>query len=202
MTKVKICGIQDLETAKIACNNGADFLGFVFAESKRQITPLKAKKIISELPSNILTVGVFVNLPFDETILIAEFCNLDIIQLHGQETPESYKDSDFPIIKSVSVKPSGLNEAVNIPESDYLLFDTWHESMAGGSGKTFNWNFLDNYNSKKPFFLAGGLNAENVREAIKHLTPFAVDVSSGVESNGIKDHKKIIEFLKIVKEAQ
>lgn len=202
MTKVKICGIQDVETAKIAYNNGADFLGFVFAESKRQVTPEKVKEIISELPSDILKVGVFVNLPFDETVLIAEFCGLDIIQLHGQETSESYKDSNFPIIKSVSVKPTGLNDKERIPESDYLLFDTWNKSMAGGSGQTFDWNYLSSYSSEKPFFLAGGLNAENVAEAIKHLSPFAVDISSGVETGGVKDHKKIVEFLKIVKEGK
>lgn len=198
MTKIKICGIQDTSSAMTAYAHGADYLGFVFANSKRQITPDKTKEIIKRLPLDILKVGVFVNCPTDEMIAIADFCGLDLLQLHGQETYENYRYSSYPIIKSVSIKSSELN----VPKADYLLFDTWHKSMAGGSGKTFDWNYLENYKAKTPYFLAGGLNKENVAKAIKCLSPFAVDVSSGVETDGIKDIKKIIEFIKNVKECQ
>ncbi len=198
MIKIKICGIRDLESAAIAYNHGADYLGFVFAKSKRQITKELAKEIIEKLPKDILKVGVFVDCPTDEMISIADFCGLDILQLHGKEKYDSYKDSPYPIIKSVCVKSSKMD----IPKADYLLFDTWDKSMAGGSGKTFDWKCLKNYKGKIPFFLAGGLNKDNVAKAISQLSPFAVDVSSGVETDGIKDKKKIIEFIKIVKECQ
>jgi len=200
MCKVKICGIQDIDTAMVAYEQGADFLGFVFAKSKRQVSPDQVKEIISQLPSDISKIGVFVDCPMDEMISIADFCGLDILQLHGSESYESYKSSPYPIVKSVSVKPSGVHSSSTLPKADYLLFDTWHKAMAGGSGETFDWNYLDDYNSETPYFLAGGLNSTNIAEAIKNLSPYAVDVSSGVETNGVKDHKKIIDFIKIVKE--
>ncbi len=108
MTKVKICGIKELEHAMCAVDAGADYLGFVFAKSKRQITVSKAKEIIDKLPNHIKTVGVFVNEPLSNMVDIANTCGLDILQLHGSETHDLYKDSPYPVIKSVSVKHQGL----------------------------------------------------------------------------------------------
>lgn len=200
MTKVKICGIQDIQTAQIACNAGADYLGFVFAKSKRRISPDLAREIISSLPSNILKVGVFVDKNIDDVIAIADFCGLDIIQLHGSEKHEEYRLSPYPIIKSVSVKNDNTDINNSIPNADFILFDTWNKDMAGGCGKCFDWNYLDSYSYSTPFFLAGGLEPNNVCDAIKRIKPYAVDVSSGVETNGIKDHTKIVAFINKVKE--
>jgi len=202
MTKIKICGIKELEHAMCAVDAGADYLGFVFAKSKRQITVTKAKEIIDRLPKHIKTVGVFVDEPLSNMVEIANTCGLDILQLHGSETYDLYKDSSYPVIKSVSVKTSGINTELGLPKADYLLFDTWHKDMAGGCGNPFNWDYLKNHTFDSPYFLAGGLNKDNVATAIRQLKPFAVDVSSGVETNNRKDNDKIISFIKCVKECQ
>lgn len=202
MTKIKICGIQDIRHAMVAYEQGADYLGFVFAKSKRQVTPDQAKEIISALPADIDKVGVFVNQTYNEMKAIADFCGLTVLQLHGQESFEDYGQSIYPIIKSVSVKQSESIDTYVMPQADYLLFDTWHKKMAGGSGKTFDWNYLEQYNLEIPYFLAGGLNCQNVKVAVEKLKPYAVDVSSGVETDGHKDSAKIKAFIKHVKECR
>lgn len=205
MTKIKICGLQTIEHALTAVESGADYIGFVFARSKRQVNPDQAKLIIDQLPATVKSVGVFVNESLDTMLEIASYCGLDILQLHGSETLDHYKDSPLPIIKSVSIKSSSQtnnSEDLNLPQSDYLLFDTWHKNMAGGCGEAFDWNALSALSIEKPFFLAGGLNTDNIQEAIQRIKPYAVDISSGVETNGIKDKAKIKSFIQLVKECR
>lgn len=202
MTKVKICGIKEVEHGLCAVEAGADYIGFVFANSKRQVTLNQAREIIQSLPDHIQTVGVFVDESLDQMTYIAEYCGLDMLQLHGREVYQDYVDAKFPIVKSVSVKANGEQAGERLPKADYLLFDTWHKDMAGGCGKSFDWKALHKIAIGQDFFLAGGLSVDNVVDAIKEVRPYAVDVSSGVETDGVKDIDKIKAFIKKVKECQ
>lgn len=189
-----------VEHGMCAASAGADFIGFVFAKSKRQVTPQQAKAIIDCLPKQVKTIGVFVNEPLEKINEIVAYCGLDMIQLHGNEKLSDYESAIYPIIKAVAVRrDTDLEGTTRASKVAYWLFDTWHKDMAGGSGMTFNWSMLKDKKLKKPYFLAGGLHVDNVQEAIQVTKPYAVDVSSGVESNGIKDKEKIIGFIKKVK---
>jgi phosphoribosylanthranilate isomerase len=202
MTKVKICGIQDSYMARHACTSGADYLGFVFAPSARQIDPVTAKEIISGLPDGVKTVGVFVDdLSIEKILEIAGFCGLDILQLHGDKWNETAYDLPLPVIQLLSVKENVSLNRIAINKPDYILFDTYHAKLKGGTGIPFDWNTLDQYAGTSPYFIAGGLNPSNVSEVVTRFSPYAVDVSSGVETNGQKDPEKIKRFIKIVKES-
>ncbi len=202
--KIKICGITNLEDALFAVNSGADALGFIFyKKSKRYISPLKARSIIKNLPKNILKVGVFVNAKANTLRKIAQECRLDILQLHGEETAQFC--ANFPknkVLKAFRVGESiNLNEVLNY-KTFGVLFDTYSQSAHGGTGKQFDWDKLAKIRKqiKNKLFLSGGLNAENIREAIKKVQPNWVDVSSSVEIEpGVKDWKKVSEFIKITK---
>ncbi|MCR2822605.1 phosphoribosylanthranilate isomerase [Lederbergia panacisoli] len=198
--KVKICGIMSEEAALSASDSGADFLGFVFAESKRKVSPEKAASIIQQLPEHVKTVGVFVNESYENIVRIAETANLDIIQLHGDETQDFCKRLPYPVIKAFSIKEQdNLNELANY-DCDYFLVDSPGEKYRGGSGIPFDWSLLENLKiPRDKIILAGGLDLENVKKAISVVRPAVVDVSSGVETNGIKDVKKIQEFLAAAK---
>lgn len=199
--KVKICGIQDVHTALEAAKAGADALGFIFVpESKRYVKPQLAREIISSLPPGVDAVGVFVNTPTSEINQIAAYCNLDIIQLHGKEKTGDYSDLSRQVIKCIKVKSKLNVTQIDTIKADAVLLDTYHPQMAGGTGKTFDWNIAGKIKTTKPIILAGGLNPNNVMEAIKTVKPFAVDVSSGVETGGVKDISKIREFIKKAKE--
>jgi len=202
MTKIKICGIQTIEHAQCVSKAGANYIGFVFAKSKRQVTPDQAKKIIQTLPPTIEKVGVFVNTPLKEMEKIADYCGLDILQLHGDEKQESYQQSKYPIIKSISIKTSDKHIINPLANVQFLLFDTWHKNMRGGCGESFKWSLLKKQTITTPYFLAGGLSIDNVKEAIRNTAPYAVDISSGVETNGLKDNNKIKQFIQTVKEYQ
>jgi len=199
--KVKICGITTLRAALAAAHAGADALGFVFAPSPRQISPQEAKKLIQALPPFIIKVGVFVNLPLKEVEDIASYCNLDFIQLHGSEPPEYCRllRQKHRIIKAFQVK-NGVSEAlIDTYSVDAVLLDTYSPSRAGGTGKSFDWILAQNLKLAPPLILSGGLTPENVREAIALVKPYAVDVSSGVETNGKKDLTKIYKFIAMAK---
>ncbi|MDR2993091.1 phosphoribosylanthranilate isomerase [Bacillus cereus] len=200
--KVKICGITDMETAKGACEYGADALGFVFAESKRQITPELAKKIIQELPANVLKVGVFVNESVEEIQKIADKCGLTHVQLHGDEENHQIRRLNIPSIKSLGVTSESDMKSAQAYETDYILFDSPKEKFHGGNGKTFSWELLEHMPKElqKKTILAGGLNALNIEEAIRTVRPYMVDVSSGVETEGKKDIEKIKQFIIKAKE--
>lgn len=200
--KVKICGITDMKTAKCACEYGTDALGFVFAESKRKITPELAKEIIQELPANVLKVGVFVNESVEVIQKIADECGLTHVQLHGDEDNYQIKRLNIPSIKSLGVTSESDMKNAQGYETDYILFDSPKEKFHGGNGKTFSWELLGHMPKelRKKTILAGGLNALNIEEAIRTVQPYMVDVSSGVETEGKKDVEKIKQFIIKAKE--
>lgn len=200
MTKIKICGLTR-EVDIIAANEcKPDFVGFVFAEkSKRFLNFSQAEKLKKLLEPQIKTVGVFVNESIENVVNLYKSGVIDIAQLHGDEDDkyaEKLKSMSVPIIRAVPVGDS----IPSLPKiSDWLLFDTL-SAQRGGTGKSFSWDLLNDYTGK-PYFLAGGISAENVKNAVKKLTPFCVDISSGVETDGFKDRGKMIEFVREVREA-
>lgn len=200
--KVKICGITDVETAKSACEYGADALGFVFAESKREITPKRAEEIIQELPANVLKIGVFVNESVEVIQKIADECGLTHVQLHGDEDNYQIRRLNIPSIKSLGVTSESDMKNAQGYEADYILFDSPKEKFHGGNGKTFSWELLRDMPKelRKKTILAGGLNALNIEEAIRNVRPYMVDVSNGVETEGKKDVEKIKQFIIKAKE--
>lgn len=203
MTRVKICGITNLKDARTAVNAGASALGFVFyKKSPRYILPAKAKKIIDALPPFVTPVGVFVN---ERQAVVHKVCRLTgitTVQFHGEETPAYCgRFKDYKVIKAFRVREGFNSIQVKQYQSGAFLFDTFQESLAGGTGKTFNWDLLKGQKFAKPFILSGGLNSGNVRQAIDALSPYAVDVSSGVEkSPGIKDHSLVNAFCQAVRD--
>ena len=198
--KVKICGLTTLEAAQTAENAGADFLGFIFADSKRKISPEKAKEIIEELKGKALKVGVFVDESFEEIERIQRLTGIDIIQLHGQESMEKASSFSIPVIKAFSIQNEVDLKKIEGYPVDYQLLDLPKNSQSS-SGKTLDWQMIHRLRqSSNRLILAGGLTPMNVSEAIKLVQPFAVDVSSGVETNGYKDHEKIRLFIKNAKQ--
>jgi phosphoribosylanthranilate isomerase len=198
MTKVKICGITNQEDALKAVYYGAWALGFIFyKKSPRYVSPSKARKIIEALPPFVTPIGVFVNLKERAVRDICQFTRIQTLQLHGDETPVYCKRfKDYKIIKAFRVgeKFFDMEDTVKY-KVDAHLFDTYQEGVAGGSGKTFNWDFIKDRKGLKPFILSGGLNPENIKKAIETVSPYAVDVSSGVEkSPGIKSPQLIRAF--------
>jgi phosphoribosylanthranilate isomerase len=198
--KVKICGVKDMETAQFAVQSGADALGFVFADSKRQVSIETAKAIVRNLPKEILKIGVFVNETKDILEEVFEEVGLTHLQLHGDESAEFCKSLRYPVIKVIQVATE--NDLLNMDqfECEYLLVDSPSGRYRGGNGTTFDWSLLKdkNFPSEK-LILAGGLTSENVMEACQYISPFMIDVSSGVETAGVKDFSKINEFIRIVK---
>lgn len=207
MTKIKICGITNLDDALCAEKLGADYIGFNFyIGSSRYIGASKAKKIISKLPDGIKIVGVFVNDDIEKIKVISSQCNLDIIQLSGNENKkfvsELKKKIKIPIIKSIRIKNRVYKKSKNTIKqynSDYILLDTFKKEFYGGTGETFDLDAAKQFDSAR-LFLSGGLNAANVKTAIKKVNPFAVDVCSGVEiSHGKKDFDKLKNFIEAAK---
>ena len=192
MTKVKICGLSTKEAVEVAVSAGADYIGFVFAPSKRQVTVEQATELAKFIPSHIQKVGVFVSPSRAELLEAVDKVGLDFVQVHGQVVDDLFENLSCASIQAVQVDGDG-----HVPNSqaDYLLFD----APVAGSGQTFDWDQLDMTELAQPFFIAGGLNEDNVARAIQHFSPFAVDVSSGVETNGQKDHEKIRRFIERVK---
>lgn len=199
--RVKICGITKVEDALAAVAAGADALGFVFyPKSPRAVTLEQAAVIIAALPPFVSTVGLFVNQNRDFIEHTLDFCGLDQIQLHGHETPQ---DCLFPgrrVIKALRVKDAASLQCAAEYRVSGLLLDAWHPDIYGGSGLAFDWNLLQDFARQQPVILAGGLTKQTVAAAIKRVRPYAVDVSSGVESApGHKDHLKLIDFIRQAK---
>ena len=200
-SKVKICGITTLEDARFVSGALADYIGFIFYEkSPRYVDPAKAGAIINWLEGPE-KVGVFVNQPLDDVNSIARQTGLDFVQLHGNESVEYCELVDKAIIKAFHIddntSPEELHQAVTpyVEVADYFLFDTKVSGKWGGTGKSFDWSVLSEIAEIKPFFLSGGLNPENVGDAIKTIQPYAVDLSSGLEeSPGLKDFDKVERF--------
>ena len=192
MTKVKICGLSTKGAVETAVSAGADYIGFVFAPSKRQVTLEQAAELAEIIPTNVKKVGVFVLPSRSELLEAIDKVGLDLAQIHGQVANDLFENLPCASIQAVQVDGNG-----HVPNSqaDYLLFD----APVAGSGRTFDWGQLDTTDLSQSFFIAGGLNEDNVAEAIQHFTPYAVDVSSGVETDGQKDHEKIRRFIERVK---
>lgn len=193
MSLVKICGLKRSCDIDYANKYKPDYIGFVFAKSSRQVTPQQAEILKEKLSKDIKTVGVFVNEPIEN---IAMLCNkniIDVIQLHGDENNDYInqlkKLTDKKIIKAVRVKSSEQVLQAEKLDCDYLLLDAYSKNAYGGLGETFNWDIIPNL--AKPFFLAGGLNSDNVSQAIHTVQPYCVDLSSGAETDGFKDEEKI-----------
>ena len=204
MVKVKICGIKNLQDVQAVNKHKPDFAGFVFYPlSKRYVSLIVARRLKAALNRHIKTVGVFVNAPVEEIAAAAELGIIDLVQLHGDEgnayIAELKKICKLPIIKAVRVQDENDIKRADYYNCDYLLFDTYSQSAYGGTGRQFNTQLLKGVKIHKPYFIAGGLNAENVRQAIKGLKPFAADVSGSVETDGGKDAAKIKAFIKQVK---
>lgn len=197
--KVKICGVKTVQDGKVIEEAGADFIGFIFASSKRQISIQQAKKITQHL-KNIKTVGVFVNPTESEIRKAVTEVPLDYVQLHGDETEEFAEKFQGQVIKAFpSNSQLSYDSQFNFP-AEYTLVDSPRKQTYGGSGEVFDWKQLDNPTIKKDqLILAGGLNSENITEAVQTVQPFAVDISSGVESNGKKDPEKIKKFMETVR---
>ena len=205
MTRIKICGITNLDDGLEAIAAGVDALGFVFVpNTPRYITPSQAKLVIKQLPPFITNVGLFVDSEIDEIEDIVNHCKLDAVQLHGNESPEmcSQISLQTKVIKSFHVKKELQvlrNEIANYRVAAYLL-DTFIKGKAGGTGQTFDWRIAEGLSQR--IILAGGLTPDNIGTAIAQLQPYGVDVSSGVEkSPGKKDTNKIYSFVRQVRKA-
>ena len=200
MVKVKICGLRRPEDIEAANAAKPDYVGFIFVpETKRYVKPDLAASFRRDLAADIQTVGVFVNAPIEEVVAICQAGTIDLVQLHGEED-QAYiahlkGQVDQNIIKSVAV---GDELVVDPNQADYLLFDSLSPSR-GGSGKIFDWKMVSAY-QEKPFFLAGGLGIGNIEEALKVVRPYAVDASSSLETDGVKDPVKMQEFVAKIRE--
>ena len=200
MTKIKICGLTRTEDIEMVNEFLPDYIGFVFAKSRRQVSAEQAKELKNKLRPAIKAVGVFVN---EKPENIAEIANqgiIDLIQIHGDEDAaycaQLRKLTQAPIIKVVRVEREDDFAGIEEFDCDYYLFDTLSSKEYGGTGKAFDHSILYNKEIKKPFFVAGGLNQDNVAAVIEVIKPFGVDTSGGVETDGIKDANKIKEFIK------
>jgi phosphoribosylanthranilate isomerase len=196
MVKAKVCGITELQEAHLAVAAGANALGFVFAKSKRQIHPEKAREISLSLPPFVSRVGVFVNEDRHVVQEIASFCDLDVLQFHGDEPPEYCRRFSQRLIKAIAVKDMASLEI--LPEYKNVhafLLDAYHPSLRGGTGETFNWDLAIAAKAfNRPVILAGGLTVANIREAVLTVQPYGIDVSSGVEYEGKKTKRKLDEL--------
>lgn len=198
MTKIKICGLKTPQDIAAANDLQPEYIGFVFAQkSKRCITEERAKELKKLLSPSIKAAGVFVNESAERVCQLLNDCTIDIAQLHGDED-ENYiarlkKLTNKPIIKAFKVRSPQDIAAANASSADFVLLDSGY-----GSGQVFDWSLICGVTGK--WFLAGGLDESNVQEAIKKLRPYAVDVSSGVERDGIKDRQKMAAFVAAVRE--
>ena len=198
MPKIKICGIRRFEDIKIVNNYLPDYIGFVFAKSKRQITYDEAIILKKNLNKNIESVGVFVNAGKNEVLNLFNNNIINIAQLHGGESEDYILDlkdithNKLKIIKAIEISENIDLDEYNNSDADFLLLDS-----GKGSGKTFDWDLIKT-ELKKDFFIAGGLNKSNICEAIEKFNPYGVDLSSAVESNGFKDEKKIREIMELI----
>ncbi|MBQ1454191.1 MAG: phosphoribosylanthranilate isomerase [Ruminococcus sp.] len=200
MTKIKMCGLSRTEDIEAANSIKPDYIGFVFAEiSKRRVSALEASKLKSKLDPEIKAVGVFLD---DKLDFVASMLNLgivDVVQLHGSENEEYIEKvreiTNKPIIKAFIIRSKEDVERAEKSTADYILLDG-----GKGEGKVFDWSLLKAI--KRPFFLAGGLNPDNAADAVKALKPYAVDVSTGIETDGVKDREKMAAFANAVRKAE
>ena len=200
MAKIKICGLKRLKDIEIVNKYKPDFIGFVFADSKRKVEYNLACEMKKNLDSSIIAVGVFVDADIDEILRLFNDDIIEIAQLHGLENEDYIKclkdktNNELIIINAIEISDNVDLSIYDDSLADYLLFDS-----GKGSGKTFDWRFISKDLNKK-FFLAGGLNQDNISQAIKEFNPYAIDLSSGVETNGFKDENKIKKVMEALDE--
>lgn len=200
MVRVKICGMTNREDAHIAASLGVQALGFIFAPSPRQITPERAKRVIETLPPFVTTVGVFVNESLSVVKDVRAYCGFDLVQFHGDESPQMCASLMPIVIKAFQLKDASSLSALEryVGKVRAFLFDSYSKKVRGGTGQSFDWNLaLEGKRHGVPVILSGGLDPDNVNDAIKATAPFAVDVGTGVEERpGKKDAKRMRRFMK------
>jgi phosphoribosylanthranilate isomerase len=212
LTRVKICGITDVTYARAAMEAGADFIGVVFSSSSRQVSQGKAREIVASVKNSLPVVGVFVNMPPAYVNSVASFCELSWVQLSGDETWEYCQYIEKPMIKGVRIPRDWGKEKLLAhlekghrllgSRSPVYLVDTFVEQRYGGTGQVFDWEIARPSAARFPLIIAGGLNTENVKQVIDSLKPWGVDVSSGVETDGVKSPEKIRAFIQAARSAQ
>ncbi len=199
--RVKICGITSVQDALTAVKHGADAIGLVFyAPSSRNVSIAQAQEIARQIPAFVSVVGLFVNAEASFVNKVISQVKINLLQFHGDETPEACSQFSLPFIKAIRVKPDTnlIQCAIDFSAAKALLLDTYTEGLMGGTGHVFDWDLIPKQMAK-PVILAGGLTADNVAQAIQKVQPYAVDVSGGVEmSKGIKDTDKIAAFMQQV----
>ena len=199
MVKIKICGLKRLEDIEIVNKYKPDYIGFVFADSKRKVSHELASELKDNLDSDIVSVGVFVDAPQDEILELFSRGIIDVAQLHGSEDEEyisslkAKADNKLKIINAVEMSKDVDLDSYENTQADFLLLDS-----GKGSGKTFDWRLIRK-NLKKEFFLAGGLDVSNICRAIEEFKPYAVDLSSSLETDGYKDENKIKEIMEVIR---
>lgn len=205
MSKVKICGLKRPQDIEIVNKFLPDYIGFVFAPSKRQVSLEIAQQLKALLHPSIKTVGVFVNESIEKILQYEQLGIINIVQLHGDEDlvyiKALKKASDLPIVKAFRIKDFNSLEKqkalIESPLLDGVLLDAFSPSSYGGIGESFDWELLDQIH--RPYFLAGGIGIDNIHEALKHH-PYAVDISSKVETDGVKDEAKVRELIKVIRQ--
>ncbi|SIT87176.1 phosphoribosylanthranilate isomerase [Edaphobacillus lindanitolerans] len=201
MTKVKICGLMEAEHVQAAVGAGADAVGFVFAPSRRRVDPAWASELAKLVPEGVLKVGVFVNAPEEEIFTVHRNVPLDLIQYHGDESPETIRRIGLPAIKAFSVRTEEDVKRASDYDVDYWLFDAPGTDYRGGSGRVFDWTLLEKAGiPRERTIIAGGLHPGNAADAVAQVRPFALDVSSGVETESRKDPALIRSFIAQVRE--
>jgi phosphoribosylanthranilate isomerase len=204
MVKAKVCGIITPEDALAAASSGADAIGLVFAESPRKVSLEEAREIAAALPEGVLKVGVFVNEEPEEVLRIAREVGLDYAQLHGDETPETVtflREGGVKVMKALRVRDEGSLAAMEGYGADLVMLDAWSEKARGGTGERFDWALAKSLRGRGNIVVSGGLNPENVREAISFFEPYGVDASSSLEeAPGKKNEERVRRFVSAAKE--
>jgi phosphoribosylanthranilate isomerase len=199
LIRIKICGICDLDSAKASVEAGADLIGFHFCDSDRRVTPEEAKKVLDDLDVHPRIVGVFIDQAADEVRQIADFVDLDMLQLHGSEAPGF--DAGRPVMKVLKVREAVVPDADAWP--DPIMLDSWSGNQRGGTGRIWDWDVARPLLAERQVFIAGGLEPGNVGKVVRGFKPYGVDVSSGVEARvRVKDPDKVRAFIRAVRIAE